>query len=47
MVLCPDVRALRITPPFLVLSGIKGEDPNAFRTEDSTITDPIDSAWYK
>jgi uncharacterized protein (DUF362 family) len=47
MVLCPDVPALRITPPFLVLSGIKGEDPNAFRSKDSTTTDPIDSAWFK
>jgi uncharacterized protein (DUF362 family) len=47
LALCPDIRALRIAPPFLVLSGIKGEDPDIFRPEDSTTRDPTDTVWIK
>lgn len=46
LTLCPDVQTLRIVPPFLALSGIMGEDPNLFRSEDSTSGDPIDSPWF-
>jgi uncharacterized protein (DUF362 family) len=42
LTLCTEVRALRIDPPFAVLSGIKGEDPDQFRVDDSAGADPVD-----
>lgn len=42
LALCTNVRALRIDPPFLVLSGIMGEDPQLFRSEDPARADPVD-----
>jgi len=47
LVLFPDVRALRIAPPLRVLSGIMGEDPNVFRSQDATTRDPTDTVWIK
>jgi uncharacterized protein (DUF362 family) len=42
LTLCPDVRAFRIDPPFQVLTGIMGEDPDIFRSGDAAGTDPVD-----
>jgi len=42
LVLCPDVRAFRIAPPFQVLTGIMGEDPDIFQADDTAGTDPVD-----
>ena len=42
LALCPDVRQLRVDPPFQVLTGIMGEDPNVFRCQDAPGMDPID-----
>ena len=47
LVLCSDVRALRIDPPFTVLSGIMGEDPDQFRSEDLAHLDPVDRRTSK
>ena len=47
LILCPDVRALRIDPPFTVLSGIVGEDPDQFRSDISTGADPVDQRSRK
>jgi uncharacterized protein (DUF362 family) len=41
LILCPDVNALRISPPFWVLSGTMGEDPNMFRSGDAVAGDPV------
>jgi uncharacterized protein (DUF362 family) len=42
LALCMDVRALRIDPPFTVLTGIMGEDPDLFRSGDQTSLDPVE-----
>ena len=34
--------ALRIDPPFQVLTGIMGEDPDIFRAKDAPGVDPVD-----
>ena len=39
---CYDVAALRLQPPFRVISGIAGEEPNIFTYENLARTDPID-----
>ncbi len=42
LALCTDVRALRVDPPFVILSGITGEDPDIFRSEGTRGVDPVD-----
>lgn len=42
LALCVDVRLLRVAPPFIVLTGTRGEDHLLFRSEGSAGLDPVD-----
>jgi uncharacterized protein (DUF362 family) len=47
LVLCKDVDALRVDPPFRVISNIVGEDPDPFHLAGSVTGDPSDTLFGK